>query len=74
MRYYYYRMGKQKNLTDRYMPKSEAVDYSGLGPRTLDRLVKDGKLTVFRPLISGSHNRKSLFKKSDLDALMESFR
>jgi excisionase family DNA binding protein len=67
-------MDAHKTLSDRYLPKEEAADYVGLRPRTLEKLVEKGELAAFKPTISGSHTRKTLFKRGDLDLWMEKHR
>jgi excisionase family DNA binding protein len=50
---------------DGYFSKKEASEYLRLSPRTLDALIARGELIAFKV------TRKLLFRKRDLDLLVE---
>jgi helix-turn-helix protein len=67
-------MNVLKTPIDGYLSKQAASAYSGLSPRSLDTLVERNELTAFKPVVSGSRTRKTLFRKADLDRWMERHR
>ena len=55
--------------SDTLLNKRDAAEFLGISRATLDRLVKDGKLTKIQ--LGGRHS-KNLFKKSDLQSFRDS--
>lgn len=64
----------RESESEGYLTKKGAADYLSLSTRTLENLVARGELAAFRPIVSGGHNRKVLFRKADLKAWVERFR
>lgn len=56
------------NYSDGYIRIKDAAGYLSIAVRTLRAWVKDGRLVAYKPT-----ERILLFKRSDLDAVMQSF-
>lgn len=62
-------MGRGKNIRD-YLRVKEAAEYLGVSPSTVRNWERDGKLAAYR----NPMNKYRLFRKSDLDALLDEIR
>jgi excisionase family DNA binding protein len=63
-----------KDVSPTYQSKAEAARYLRFSIRTLETLIAKGEIAVFRPVISGTRNRKVLFCREDLDTWLAQFR
>jgi excisionase family DNA binding protein len=52
----------------KYLRRAEAAEYMSVTPATIDRWVKEGRLTRYR--LAG-HAKVSRYDKADLDALVK---
>ncbi len=50
-----------------YLRRAEAADYMSVSPATIDRWVREGRLTRYR--LAG-HSKVSRYRQSELDALL----
>ena len=59
-------MPKKKEKTEEFLTMTEAIEYLGVSPDMMWRLVRDGRLLAFEDQLD---RRKKLLKLSDLKAL-----
>jgi excisionase family DNA binding protein len=57
-----------------YLSLAEAARCIGFSVRTVHTLIAKGEIPVFKPVISGTRNRKVLIRREDLDTWLEQFR
>lgn len=55
------------DIVREFLRRAEAADYMSVSPATIDRWVREGRLTRYR---MAGHEKVSRYRRSDLDALL----
>lgn len=55
-------------MNDAYLTRTQAAERRGVSVATIDRWVREGRLTRYRP--AGNRRNGSRYRQSELDALL----